>query len=574
MAEVEKTILGSESLTRRASAAALRPFGYERRTAGTRDLELSEELSEQTGYWKNPGSISSKPPRWIIHIDATKDYVSAGLATDKSMNPLQGSGTIGYINNGQGKCALASFRLMPAIKVGEDSYFFVPGWEWIIQFAFSKPLPVGTSGDTLSDFDVIKSEIGYKGRAETKSSAKIAHIGLVLTMAARESVEISNHNTLSYEQVTDAIVAWLSTGTCDVDAYDAQDSRDLVRLETDLAKAFTKSVNRNFNQKLIEPTSELLGISDETYDLINASIACGKKHLIFYGPPGTGKTTLAQYVAEQLSDVTEDETQSSHTMLTASSSWSSQELLGGYQPIGGGKIAFVPGVLLKNFDRPLIIDELNRCPIDKVIGPLFTVLSGQTTTLPFRLNAADPDSQSYKIFSTPSNQKSLHEFHPGVNWSLICTLNIADKNQLEQVSVALARRFTWIRISPPEDLHKFILSILAKIGYLKSSVESTNSNFIADIWTVLNQYRELGAAPYIDLIRILKNARPEIDFQQPLAASNHHFFIYALNSSIAPLLDGLSQPEIIECADKISRILNFDSHAKSTLTKSMNEFSF
>jgi hypothetical protein len=574
MAEVQKTILGSESLTRTASAAALRPFGYERRTAGTRDLALSEELSEQTGYWKNPGAISSKPPRWIIQIDATKDELTPALATDSTGAPFPGGSNVGYINNGQGKCALASFRLMPAVKVGNDSYFFVPGWEWIIQFAFQKPLPVGTSGDTLSDFDVLRSELGYKGRADSKSNVKIAHIGLVMTMAKRESVTIANERQLSYEEVTDSIVSWLSSGTCDVAAYDAQDPRDLARLEVDLVKTFSNSSSESSRRKVIEPTPELIGISEETFDLINASLACGKKHLIFYGPPGTGKTTLAQYVAEQINESLEDEQQSSHTLLTASSSWTSQDLLGGYQPIGGGKIAFIKGALLKNFDKPLIIDELNRCSIDKVIGPLFTVLSGQTTTLPYRIDAEDPESPSYKIYSTPSDQKLPNEFRPGINWSLICTLNIADKNQLEQVSVALARRFTWIRISAPKDPHSFITSILAKIGFLKSTLDSNSANFIGDIWITVNEYRELGAAPYIDLIRIIRSARPSIDFLKPLPTSDFHFFISAFNSSLVPLLDGLSHSEMIECASKITNILNLDTKAESLLTKSMAEFSF
>ena len=70
------------------------------------------------------------------------------------------------------------------------------------------------------------------------------------------------------------------------------------------------------------------------------------------------------------------------TLVTGSSDWSSQDIIGGYQPIGGGSVAFIPGVLLRRFDRPLIIDELNRCDIDKVIGPLFTVLSGSKPPCP------------------------------------------------------------------------------------------------------------------------------------------------------------------------------------------------
>jgi hypothetical protein len=205
---------------------------------------------------------------------------------------------------------------------------------------------------------------------------------------------------------------------------------------------------------------------------------------------------------------------------------------------------------------------------------MFTVLSGQTTTLPFRVVAEDPSSPSYKLFSTSSDQHSDHEFRPGEKWSLLCTLNIADKNQLEQVSVALSRRFTWIRISAPTDLDTFIVNVLAKLGYLNSSIEKTHFNFIAGVWSIINSYRELGAAPFIDLIRMLKNARPEIDFLQRVPASDFRFLVSAINSSVTPLLDGLSLSEMTECASKISDVIGFDIDDKNLLIHSMSEFSF
>src|SRR5690606_4379281 len=115
---------------------------------------------------------------------------------------------------------------------------------------------------------------------------------------------------------------------------------------------------------------------------INAMLQSGKQHIMLYGPPGTGKTSLARWIASSLPG-------GLWTLVTGSSDWSSQDIIGGYQPVGDGEVDFVPGILLRNFDRPLIIDELTRCGIDKVIGPLFTVLSGQQTTLPYRTNIRD-----------------------------------------------------------------------------------------------------------------------------------------------------------------------------------------
>jgi hypothetical protein len=101
----------------------------------------------------------------------------------------------------------------------------------------------------------------------------------------------------------------------------------------------------------------LIGLDPSVYRQINAAIQSGKQHLVLYGPPGTGKTELARHIASHLHE--------RWRMITGSADWTSQDVIGGYQPVGEGQIRFVPGVLLQNFDRPLIIDELNRCDIDK-----------------------------------------------------------------------------------------------------------------------------------------------------------------------------------------------------------------
>ena len=115
----------------------------------------------------------------------------------------------------------------------------------------------------------------------------------------------------------------------------------------------------------IPENTDLLGIDPSVYRQINAALKSGKQHIMLYGPPGTGKTTLARWIATTLTG------SGKWTLITGSSDWSSQDIIGGYQPLGSGSVGFIPGVLLRNFDQPLIIDELNRCDIDKVIGPLF-----------------------------------------------------------------------------------------------------------------------------------------------------------------------------------------------------------
>lgn len=196
----KNNILGTEAATRAASAPAYRPFAYTRKTAGTKDLALSEPVSTNTGYWQYPGKISSKPPRWIVQLDATATPPAVGLATDAAGDLMPGAGTPGYINNGEGKCAVAAFRLMPSIRVAPAQFMFPPEWEWIVQFAFAQPLPEGTSGDTLTEFNAATSEMRYKGRAEERSTFKIARIALVKTKAARTSLTLPSGAAFTYEQ--------------------------------------------------------------------------------------------------------------------------------------------------------------------------------------------------------------------------------------------------------------------------------------------------------------------------------------------------------------------------------------
>lgn len=292
-----------------------------------------------------------------------------------------------------------------------------------------------------------------------------------------------------------------------------------------------KSVSLQYTIPEIEPKSDLLGIPDSIYSQIRAALKAGKRHLIFYGPPGTGKTTLAQYIAQELS------TTGSYEMLTASSSWTSQELIGGYQPISGGRIGFVPGAILRNFDRPIVIDELNRCPIDKVIGPLFSVLSGQATTLPYKLNIEQEDSPFHIIYPATKENPEKNEWYPGPEWRLIATLNTVDKSQLGQISYALSRRFAWIKIGIPDNLNEFVKEFLNQKG---TEVEF---NPIADMWATINKVRQIGAAPIIDFIRTVRELQPDTDFFQKPSEELQEHFLACLSMYILPLLDGIRRSE-------------------------------
>jgi 5-methylcytosine-specific restriction protein B len=343
--------------------------------------------------------------------------------------------------------------------------------------------------------------------------------------------------------------------------YDGTTTDFLDDLSVDVREAVRSSImSTEFTVPEIQPNPDLYGIPDIVYDQIMAALKSGKRHMIFYGPPGTGKTTLAKYVAEQLSSTGEYE------MLTASSSWTSQELIGGYQPIGHGEIGFRPGAILRNFDKPIVIDELNRCPIDKVIGPLFSVLSGQDTTLPYKLNVADENSPFHVIYPVSKEDKADYEWAPGPEWRLIATLNTVDKSQLGQISYALSRRFAWIRIGVPKDL------AAATRHFMGREAEKERPNPIADMWAAVNRIRQIGGAPIIDCIRLLQQMKPGIDLLTEPDDELQDYLLIALNMYILPLLDGIRSGEAQSFVEQLSRSWKLSEAKSKTLQEEMVDF--
>lgn len=285
----------------------------------------------------------------------------------------------------------------------------------------------------------------------------------------------------------------------------------------------------------LQPFDDLIGIDPSVYRQIEAAVNGGKQHLMFYGPPGTGKTTLARRVAGFL-----DRRKSE--LITGSADWSSQDIIGGYQPLSNGTVQFFPGVLLRNFDRPLVIDELNRCDIDKVIGPLFTVLSGQATTLPYRIDVADAASPHYQILPQWKADPAPYEFAPGPGWRLIATINSIDKASLYQMSYALSRRFGWIYVDAPRDTAGFVRTYVEKV--LKEETTATAATPpIAAIWDAVNSVRRIGPAPVIDAIKAIRVMQPGADILGAPAGDLKTSYIDAFDLFFLPILDGILRHE-------------------------------
>jgi hypothetical protein len=352
-----------------------------------------------------------------------------------------------------------------------------------------------------------------------------------------------------------------------IPVYDAA-SEDDVRHAVERAKAAVIAYNTATSPGVsalklirIDENTDLIGINPAVYRQIETALNAGKEHIMLYGPPGTGKTELARYVASRVG--------TTYVLVTGSADWSSQDLIGGYQPLGEGRIGFVPGILLRNLDRPFIIDELNRCDIDKVLGPLFTVLSKKATTLPYRVDVSDPGSAQFRILGEYQADRLESDFAPEPSWRIIATINTVDKASLYQMSYALSRRFAWVFVDVPADLPGFVRRyVQARIG-----VEMTPGADppLAKIWSAVNEVRPLGAAPFIDIVSYCLTTKEGFDFgvePDPEKAPTEAY-VDAFKVFVMPMLDGVLRDELQRVADAVSDVLRLEGDAREAFTRQL-----
>ena len=190
-------------------------------------------------------------------------------------------------------------------------------------------------------------------------------------------------------------------------------------------------------------------------------------NIILYGPPGTGKTYATARRCVEICDgsASEDKEDVRHRyrelleeekrveFVTFHQSYGYEEFVEGLRPETEGGAGFrlepVPGVLKRIAERAreappsvpyvLVIDEINRANVSKVLGELVTLLEGDKRQGEANEVAVTLPHSPEEPFTLPANLYVLG------------TMNTADRS-IALLDTALRRRFDFEEMPPDPDL--------------------------------------------------------------------------------------------------------------------------
>lgn len=268
-----------------------------------------------------------------------------------------------------------------------------------------------------------------------------------------------------------------------------------------------------------------------------------KGQLALYGPPGTGKTYWALRLAvvvllrdeldeaglvellddddalddraDELGDpgdgrrlyldeLTRDELTARLERITFHPSYAYEDFIEGYRPERGGeglRLVLRKGLFARmcrtaaaDPDRPyvLLVDELNRADVPKVLGELITVLERDKRGHPVRL------AQSGDTLRVPPNVL------------VIATMNTADRS-VRLLDAALRRRFAFEELPPDEsllagavvagiDLRAFLVELNRRVGARVGQEYRIGHSYLLDAGVPVEEQADLVAALRHDVL--------------------------------------------------------------------------
>src|SRR5690554_39204 len=182
-----------------------------------------------------------------------------------------------------------------------------------------------------------------------------------------------------------------------------------------------------------------------------------KKQVVLYGPPGTGKTFRAKRLAERIirssalvtmgparyfqsQPVIENALKSNIHRLQLHPAYSYEDFVRGLHISANGATEYRPGYLLRLIDainqeprdtrlpHILILDEMNRTDLSRMLGECFSLLEDRNQTIELPAHNGEGATFTLRI---PDDL------------FVIGTMNLIDQS-VEQIDFALRRRFLWM----------------------------------------------------------------------------------------------------------------------------------
>jgi 5-methylcytosine-specific restriction enzyme B len=210
-----------------------------------------------------------------------------------------------------------------------------------------------------------------------------------------------------------------------------------------------------------------------------ADLLAYKKNVVLQGPPGVGKTFAADQLARVVLGGDDDRRLKK---VQFHQSYSYEDFIRGMRPKEGGGFEFHDGPMLEFCEHArlderahvMIIDEINRGNLSKILGELMMLV--------------EPDKRAEKwSVQLAYTKPGENPFWIPENVHIIGTMNTADRS-LALVDYALRRRFAFAWLAPAfnDRLRAFLIArpvpadlvdkIFARVTKLNSIIEADNRN--------------------------------------------------------------------------------------------------
>lgn len=228
--------------------------------------------------------------------------------------------------------------------------------------------------------------------------------------------------------------------------------------------------------------------------------------IAIFGPPGTGKSSLVEKLVTEAGGDPDRFGLSrppDFDRYTAETDWTARTIIGGYFPQESGRLVFQEGYLLTALrrNRWLILDEMNRADLDRILGAVLTFLAGQSTDLgktdltsegkPMLLSwGTEPDSGVLE-------NETERLYVAGTDWRIIGTYNSVDIGRVFSMGSALSRRWATIPVPPLGTEHAG--NVIEAVRGLPHGV----AQLLKRVYDLHLKELPLGIAPFIDMARFV-----------------------------------------------------------------------